>query len=280
MAKFSIKSELLLIFLIILILVQPNLSEAQVATSEGDPDLDAIEAELLKSSPPEPKPNEKVNNEPEKKTNFKYSDLKYLAPFSQVTVIQKRYLPKTNRMQLNLGGNYLTNNPFFQGVGLIGRLGFYFTEYLGLEVSAMKLNINPKQVTQDLSDFHKVKTATLVSSDSYTGVDLIYSPFYGKMTWLDRAIVPFDTFITLGLGSTKTTTSKSAPTLHLGLGQTLAINKDLVFRWDLSSNNYSVDVDQISSMTSGSTGAAKKQQFNDLFLGIGVSLLFPGAKYR
>lgn len=254
----------------------PTLSYA-----EEDLDIESIEAELKKKeTTPELKAEDKNFTESKQQPPLTFSELTNLAPFSEVTVIQKKYLPKTNRFQLNLGGNYLTNNPFYQSFGFTGRISFFFNEYFGLEVSYLKLNRSPKQVTQDLYDYHKVSTSSLVSSDSYTGGDLVFVPFYGKMTWMDNVIVPFDTYISLGAGSTQTSNGSSANTYHLGVGQTLAISKSSVFRWDLSANNYTTAVLPLTSNNSTTTAGATNQNFTDIYLGLGLSFLFPGAKYR
>ena len=54
------------------------------------------------------------------------------------------------------------------------------------------------------------------------------------MTWLNRAIVPFDLFFTLGYGLTETDFGNLRGTIHIGTGQSFALSKSMAVRWDLS----------------------------------------------
>ena len=64
------------------------------------------------------------------------SDLRNLAPFEDIAVIQKRFLPKTSRGEAGLSLISILNNKFFYLTGVSGRLGYFIREKHGLGVQA------------------------------------------------------------------------------------------------------------------------------------------------
>jgi outer membrane beta-barrel protein len=297
------------IFIIFLLL---DLSCVFSKAADEDPDIDAIEAEFTKKkeeqkaevgSGKKSKSGKDVSSQDSKEIpdlgetkasdtkdfdqeteaeteKIKFSDLSHFAPFSEVSVIQKKFLPKTTRFQFHLGSSYLTNNPFYDTLALSTKLAFYFSDSIGLEINGMFMNRAPKYVTEDLKDIHAVLTNSLVSAKSYVGLDLVLVPFYGKITWLDNRIIPYDFYLSLGGGSTTLTDVKdSASTLHVAVGQIYALTKSFVVRWDLSVNSYKAEVPEVTN-TGSATNTVKSQDFRDVFLGGGISFFFPGADYR
>lgn len=200
------------------------------------------------------------------------SDLSKLSPFKDVAVIQKRFLPKTGRFELFGGGSLILNDAFFQSVGFSGRLAYYFQERYGVEFVSFLLSTSERQVTTDLHDKRGVSATSFVTPKSYIGLDFKYTPFYGKMTWLNKKITPFDLYFSIGGGSTTTNQGGSAPTLHIGTGQVFALSKSVAFRWDFSWNFFSA--------TSNVSGAESSSTYNNLFITAGMSWFFPEATYR
>lgn len=242
-------------------------------------ELDDIEAELNKKAVPPVEaapPAAKEASAETKVTDF--SGLGRLAPFSEIAVLQKRYLPRTGRFELNPSFTTITNDPFFSSTGWGMRLGYNFTEAWGIEGSYMAISTSKRQVTKSLEE-RTVKTSTLVSPENYSGLDLKWSPSYGKMAYMNSSIVPFDLYFSMGLGTTRTNQDESASTLHLGTGQTFAITKAFAFRWDFSANIYTASALVETSAGSG-VYEEKKQNFNNLFLTVGMSWFFPEASYR
>jgi outer membrane beta-barrel protein len=261
--------------------------------ADEEPDIEAIEAEFTKK-----KEDVKVEvgskkdvlersetdsfKEPESDypdTKLQFSDLSKMIPFSDVSVIQKKFLPKVNRFQFHIGGTYLSNNPFYDTVGLVGRLAFNFTDSIGLELNGMVFNGSPKYITEDLKDVHGILASSIVSATSYYGLDLMLIPFYGKITWLDERIIPYDFFLNLGIGLTNLTDIEDpASTFHVAIGQIYALTKNFVVRWDLSGNIYQAEVPEVT--ITGTSSDKHVQNFKDVLLGGGISILFPEAGYR
>ncbi len=200
------------------------------------------------------------------------ADLATLSEFKDVAVIQKRFLPKTKRFEAYGGMNGILNDKFFSSFGLSARIGYSFSERYGIELVSFLLTTTERQVTSDLRDRRGVTTTNFVTPKSYYGLDFKWTPVYGKMTWLNKRITPFDLYFSGGMGMTNTNQGRSEPTFHLGTGQIFAITKSSAFRWDFSWNFYSA--------TSGVTGATQSGNYNNLLITLGASFFFPEATYR
>lgn len=218
----------------------------------------------------------KVQEEREKKATKEVnslSDLATLAPFSDVAVIQKRFLPKSKRFEVSGGAFTNLNNPFFNSIGLSGRLAYYLTEKWAIEGIGAFATTTSRQVTDDLETDRGVTTDNVLTSKGYFVGAIKWNPIYGKITWLNKSIVPFDLNFNLGGGTTMTTDGENLPTLHMSTSQVFAWSKGMAFRWDLVWNMYSGEATAVN-------GRKETLMQNDLFLGIGMSFYFPEATYR
>lgn len=205
------------------------------------------------------------------------SDLVKLAPFEDVAVIQKRYLPKTGRFEFFAGPSLILNDPFFLGYGANLRLAYYFREKYGVELVGVLLDVKERGVTTDLKEKRGVKTSAIVSPKNYVGLDFKWVPIYGKMTLSNETIIPFDMYFSLGAGSTGTNQGISETTAHLGTGQIFAMGKATAIRWDLSLNMFNGRYNE--EQTNG-TFNQKTGFFNNLLMTVGMSFFFPEATYR
>lgn len=201
------------------------------------------------------------------------TDLSTLAPFEDVAVIQRRFLPKTGRFEVSPSGMITLNNPFFSNMGLGLRGTYYFLEKHGLELQYFMLSNSSRSVTKNLEEKRNVRTESLIKPKSYMGAAYKWNPIYGKMTFLNDHIVPFDLYFTLGGGMTDTDEESGAPTVHVGTGQVFALTKMMAIKWDLTWNFY-------SAASTNSNGQKVTSSQDDLFLSVGMSFFFPEAKYR
>lgn len=248
-----------------------DLQSALALDSEDSSDIDQVEAEIGRNAP------KQSVQDLEKKDDAKFekfSDLGKLAPFSEISVIQKRYMPKTGRFQAYGGLNYLTNDPWYWGVGATLKLGYFFTEAYGIEGTYSAFSTSEKQPIKDLRDNHAVSTSSLTTTKSYMGLDFVWTPVYGKLSLGNQKIVPFDMYFAFGGGNSGTSDSQTAGTLHFGTGQIFAISKSMGFRWDFSWNRFS------AAVRDETTGNSTTNSTDNLFLTLGVSFFFPEAKYR
>lgn len=244
----------------------------------SDQDVEAL-YDRSETNPAEnkPKPAQREREVKDSKDVQSLSDLATLAPFSDVAVIQRRFLPKTGRFELSGGAFTNLNNPFFNALGISARLAYYFRERYAIEGMITAATTSSRQVTDDLEangpNKPGITTDNVVTSNGYAGLAFKWNPIYGKITWLNKTIVPFDLNFNAGLGMTRTTEEANEPTLHLGTSQVFALNKGMAFRWDLSWNIYQASVKKAN-------GETETLGQNDLFLGLGMSFYFPEATYR
>lgn len=221
-------------------------------------------------------PPEKLEPLPKKKERAagpdvsKLAKLDMLEPFEEVIVLQRRYLPRTHRLELSPTVGYVLNENFFNDTLFGARLGYGFTESLGVELSYLNLQASKREVTTNLAAERGLATASLVTPSQYMGLSAKWSPIFGKIALFSKRIVPFDTFFQLGGGTTTTNTGTSAMTVMLGSGQTYSIRQWLAFRWDFGLFNYNA-----KSSISGT-----EETVTDLHVNIGVSFFFPSAGYR
>lgn len=259
----------LIIFLMTMVVSLPILAQEQTDTS-------AQLEQLLKAEEP---PATGEDEKPEKPSAAaseglvdpkQLSDLGRLAPFNDVAVIQRRFLPKTKRFEFYPAVGNVINDVFFLNPILSGRLSYSFTEKYALEAAAFGSTKAEREVVRDLKS-RGVLTEGFVFPQSYYGLDLKWTPIYGKMGFLSKSIVPFDQYFLLGGGVTNTNQRTSPTTVHLGSGQTYALSKWLAARWDVSFYWYSSK----STVGSGSVG-----NYMNIHLTLGLSFFFPGATYR
>lgn len=256
--------------LLVLFMLAPMKSYAQ--STEAD-DLDVIELELDKGSEKPTPATDHVPSDQEEiskdKTLSDFSGLGGLAPFTEISVIQKRFLPKTGRFQLFGGAAVLTNNPFFNTMGGVAKASYFLSETWGLELNYFGLTTSERMTTEELRNIQGVSTENLVYPKSFIGVDVVYVPIYGKISWFNRRIIPFDLYFSGGFGTTNTQAGEDAGTLHLATGQIFALSKAYAVRWDFSWNFFNA------------TGIDRNtNSFNNLFLTVGMSWFFPEASYR
>lgn len=199
------------------------------------------------------------------------ADLSTLSAFSDIAVIQKRFLPKTKRFEFYAAGSAILNDPFFVNMGANLRLGYSFSERWGVEFVSLFLTTFQRDVTKGLEG-RRITTTSLVTPNTYFGLDAKWTPIYGKMTLGNERIIPFDLYFSAGAGATGTNQGSQAPTLHVGTGQIFAMSKSFALRWDLSWNLYST-----TSSTDTSRGTSI---YNNIFMTVGASFFFPEATYR
>ncbi len=216
-------------------------------------------------------------------------DLKRLETFSNIAVIQKRYLPKTKRFEFYLAGGTNLNDAFFVGNGLNTRLGYNFSEKWGIEGTYSLIQNDNRDVTNELLE-RGVTTEGSVATDSYYGVDIKWTPIYGKYSYFNEKIIPFDLYFSLGFGMTDPRIAASSGgatvasvdssyTVKLGTGQIFAITKWMAFRWDISMHLIQAKTETRDAGTNALI-AEEDALYNNLFLNVGLSFFFPEARYR
>lgn len=252
---------------------KPTIKQTENEAEVESADEATITTKKVEEAPPaeevvEEKRDEKVEN---------LTDLNKLAPFSEVSVIQKKYLAKTERFQLFAGLGMTTNSPWFLNLGTKVAFAYHLTESFGIELTGTFLSNSEREVAKEIREHNNLEPEKFVNTKSYIGADLMWVPFYGKISYLNDRIVPFDMYFALGGGTSNTNSQEgNVPTFHVGTGQIFALSKSMAFRWD-----YSWTIYQATPVAGTTAGAApSKNSYNDLILTAGLSFFFPEANYR
>lgn len=135
------------------------------------------------------------------KIDLKSLEEKYWSAKDQdFAVVQNRTYVKEKRFFANVGYGILMNDAYSTGrtLNLVG--GYYFSERWGVEVAQERATLTDNaSVSAFLSQNGTRPNYNRFAS--YTSVNLLFVPFYAKMSMLDRAIVYFDIQFAFGLGT-------------------------------------------------------------------------------
>lgn len=202
-------------------------------------------------------------------------DLSLLSPFSEVSIIQKKLMPKSGRFQAFGGLGLTTNTPWFLNTGFKLNFGYHLTENFGVELSTLFLSSSEREVAKEIRENNNLQPEQFIYTKSFLGADVLWTPIYGKITFLNKKIIPYEMYFSAGGGTSNTNSmEKNVPTLHLGTGQVFTITKSMAFRWD-----YSLNIFQATALSSNNI-IPEKGSYNDLIFSAGVSFFFPEVKNR
>lgn len=203
------------------------------------------------------------------------SDLVHLAPFSDVVVIQRRFMPKTGRLSLSSSASFVLSSEFFFNPGLEAHLAYHFLEKHGIEVTTYYAFSFRRAVTKFFQAVEIKANEINPITNGFVGITYKWMPVYGKISYYDRKILSFDTFLSFGGGMSTLSVRNShnqivwEPTMVAGIGQVFAINRDLGFRWDLRWHfTYRLTKDPVSSF------------LTDFPVSIGLIYYYPSAGSR
>ncbi|MCB9072091.1 MAG: outer membrane beta-barrel domain-containing protein [Bdellovibrionaceae bacterium] len=275
-----------ILFVLSIILIAPSLFADDIDSIENLFDAD----ESREEKKAEAEANEAVHERekpPEVQVN-KLENLNQLKSFEDVAVIQKRYLPKTHRFEGNINAAANINDSFFSSYGLGGGLTYNFNERWSVEGILRWFSVSNSKAANQLLE-RGVVTNGMVSTKLFYGLDLRWTPIYGKFSYFDKKIIPFDHYFSIGIGQTQLETGSSSNnsnikienlnnpiTLRISTGEVFALTKWMAFRWDVSWHFMKPDV----RTTKNSVATVTSDIQNNLFINFGLSFFFPEAKYR
>jgi len=219
------------------------------------------------------------------------SDLQQLTPYESVSVIQKRYLPKTFRGEFNLSFASVINHKFFYLGGVSARAGFFLREDhgFGLEGFAFLPPMNKWVTNEMIGPPNNILAFSFVFSQLYGGGYYKWSPVFGKFAVLNKKIIYFDMYMTFGAGWSRVIIGLDEekqqaiegninfpklakdffPAFSASLGQMFALTQDWAFNWELK---WFYTIVQFSD----------EKIYNpvEINLSLGINYYFPGAGYR
>jgi len=214
--------------------------------------------------------------EPNRQLEENVDSLSALEEAKDIAVIQKKYLEKTGRWELWGAGAIALNSQYFNFLGLNAKAAYHFNERWAVEGQFMFLSDLEKSITEGLKNDQAIQTTDIVTPTSYYGINLRWSPIYGKMTLREKTINPFELYFTGGVGFTNTDDGQSAFTLSGGLGQVYPMSKNTTFRWALTFQNFSANAKgDLKGQIRG-----QEVRSNFLYVSAGVSVYFPFSEKR
>lgn len=184
-------------------------------------------------------------------------------------VLQRNYMPKTERFQVFGGLAFLPTDVFYKTLGLQVRTAYHFTEAWGLELTGLFLGSVRSAELSDVESKQNVNVEALVSPKTYYGLDVYFNSVYGKAAFNERKIIPFEVYFTGGIGKMSTATSQNLNAFHLGMGQLFSVSRSNALRLDLSLLSYN-----------SLTVTGDSQLTNNLLLTVGFGHFMPEAQYR
>ena len=214
----------------------------------------------------------------------KLEDKYWSAKDEDYGVVQNRTYSKAQKFYGSIVAGTLVNDPFAQAKPTGAMLGYYFTEDFGVELSYLNHDAKKSKSVEELNKIDNSVNPNYNLVKKSITASLLYTPFYAKMTFMNKAILYFDMGFTAGLGTTsydqvtdptlsgnETFTSKSSPHAELGFMQQLFVTKNLAFRIDYKNTFYNQKVVPYQSNLNTTTGEESKSA-NDTTLTFGVTL--------
>ncbi len=170
-----------------------------------------------------------------------------------VSVLQQRFFSKRLRPEVGVVAGTFLNEVYTVTTTRGARLGLALTEMFGLEMQYHTTTIKdsedrkalngmrfyPLEVPEDGEDNTEVYPTPEVNPiNGVVDVNVVMTPFYGKMNLVDRLIVYTDFYFTGGISQVDTVHQGNRYALMLGAGQKFYLLKSWALRLDFRSRIY------------------------------------------
>lgn len=213
------------------------------------------------------------------------SDLRHLAPFEDIAVIQKRFLPKTFRGEAGLSLLSILNNKFFYQAGGAFRLGYFIREKHGLGLQGYAIYNWEKLISSRLRENQGIIAFHYIAPRFFAGAYYKWVPVYGKFSFMNRKIQYFDIFFDFGGGVKyivnalpKNVSARRnvkpvrpwAPAGRFSTGQVFALSKNFGATWEFTWYFYFYELSDRKGLN----------WRHDLSVSIGFNYYFPGVSER
>lgn len=242
---------------------------AQQQDSSEDQDIDVVEHLLEKNI------SYDFKYKPAKKSILKtpqkadYKGVVSESSYADFAVIQRNYMPKSDRFSASLGASLLPTDVYYRSFGLNLKFGYHFNETWGAELFNYSLTSSARSEISDLENKQLTSVQNLVSLKNFYGANLYFTSIYGKTSVFNSKIVPFEIYQTIGLGKVVNQKNEESTAFQVGLGEIFSLTRSSGLRTDLTWAFYK---------TNNIQGVS--QAANSLFLSVSYSLFFPEPIYR
>ena len=154
----------------------------------------------------------------------------------EVKIVQRREFIKDGKMEASVFGGIIPNDDFIFYITPTARFGYHFAESFMVEGSfayAMERDTGLKSFLED-SDIGLKSADIREFIEMYYNANILWSPIYGKISFLGTKLTHFDTFIGLGIGffHTRAREDDTNPDFQSRLKP--SANTVLGFRWHIT----------------------------------------------
>lgn len=198
------------------------------------------------------------------------------------SVVQNRTYTKAKRPYLSLDYGTLMNDGFSTGRIQSINAGYFFSERWGVEVCQEKGSLKRNDTTEFFQQQYGTSPDYNQFKDSL-GVNVIFVPFYAKMSWMDKTVLYFDMSVALGIGKLnydvqldRGSETHSTNFYNIDFSQHLFFTRNLALRLDLK-NKFSTQKlykYHIPATQSESTRFIKDDSQQDTTLLLGLTFFY------
>jgi outer membrane beta-barrel protein len=200
------------------------------------------------------------NKNKDLKVDIKDLEEQYWTPQdTEFKVVQNRKFSKDGKFAFSFQFGPLMNDSYADGMGNLGlTLGYYFSEFMGVEINYTKYNTDESEVISAFQDQYGGVTPDYNEPVDYMGASFNWIPIYGKMSIQDKKIIYFDLAISPGIGMTKyqQLTAPTAATpgseetafvMALDFSQHFFFSENWAARIDMKNRRFKEDIVQYTS---------------------------------
>ncbi len=187
---------------------------------------------------------------------------------SELQVVQNRKYKKRGTFEVGLMLGSTSTDPFLSVKDIGFRIGYNFNEDFGMSAFVWRVLATGSDAQTQLETQTTARANTNIPS-MYYAAEASYSPIYGKLSILGKAIIYYDMKLMGGIGSMQTETGSYIAPL-LGVGQKIFLRHDISLALDYRFLFYSETVNNKNP-----TGQATFSRTNYTHtIAIGVDYLF------
>lgn len=167
---------------------------------------------------------------------------------TELRVVQNRLYTQAKKIEFGVFGGFVSQDPFLSIKNFGAALSYHLDDFWAVSILGWKDSANPSSALVTLEQANNV-TANTNIPDHFLGLGVDYVPIYGKLSLIGKAIIYFDTRVSVGYGKTKTESGNNG-TPFLGVGEQIYLNRYCSLRVDYRLFEYGEDLTEKTSSAS------------------------------
>ena len=252
-------------------------AQAESPTALDTSTINEIDALLKQNAAADetPETSNEVINKPMTKKELKklnisdYSNIISETSYTDYSIIQRNYMPKSSRWQIKGGLTTVTNDVFYNNFGLNLGLSYHFNETWGFGINTIYLNSNRNSDAKNIKDVQSVNIENLVTLKNTYGASVYFTPVYGKWALLNKRVMPFEIYLHGGAAQITNQSNLTNTALTTGAGQLITLSRSSAL--DINLNWHFYTTKNINN---------QDQANNSMLFTVGYSMFWPKPDYR